>query len=86
MVVGGHPPPDLFKSTILVELRQRVWWTASVPISLTDASRWSRRRSTYGLRIQRIIGNHPQHPAVFSEGAQQSGVPFVSGVQQALSV
>jgi len=50
-----------------------------------QASRW-RRRSTYGLRIKRIIGNHPQHPAVFSEGAQQSGVPFVSGVQQALSV
>ena len=50
-----------------------------------QASRWSRRRSTYGLRIKRIIGNHPQHPAVFSEGTQQSGVPFVSGVQQALS-
>jgi len=85
MVVGGHPLPDLFRSTILVELRQKVGWTASVPISLTDALRW-RRRSTYGLRIKRIIGNHPQHPAVFSEGAQQSGVPFVSGVQQALSV
>jgi len=49
-----------------------------------QASRWSRRRSTCGF--QRILGNYPQHPAVFSEGAQQSGVPFVSGVQQALSV
>jgi len=68
-------PPLIEKSRIL----------ASVPFEV-QASRWSRRRSTYGLRIKRIIGNHPQHPAVFSEGAQQLGVPFVSGVQQALSV
>jgi hypothetical protein len=35
--------------------------------------------------FQRILRNHPQQAAVFSEGAQQSGVPFVSGVQQAFS-
>jgi hypothetical protein len=76
MVAGGHPRPDLCRSTILVELRQKVCWTASVPISLTDALRWRRPR---------ILGNHPQQAAAFSEGAQQSGVPFVSGVQQAFS-
>jgi len=48
------------------------------------AGRVDARPAVY--EFQRILGNYPQHPAVFSEGAQQSGVPFVSGVQQALSV
>ena len=59
--------------------------------SLTDtlrlkyqALRWRRPTNTV-YEFQRILGNHPQHPAVFSEGAQQSDVPFVSGLQQALS-
>jgi len=37
--------------------------------------------------IHRInLPHQPQHPAVASEGSQQLGVPFVSGVQQALSL
>ena len=32
------------------------------------------------------FSHHPQHPAVFSDGSQQLGVPIVSGVQQALSL
>jgi hypothetical protein len=43
-------------------------------------------RNASGKADQDHIGLHqPQHPAVFSEGSQQSGSPIVSGVQQALS-
>ena len=35
--------------------------------------------------VEHIKLHQPQHPAVFSEGAQQSGSPIVSGVQHACS-
>jgi len=35
--------------------------------------------------LQPLDLHQPQHPEVFSDGSQHSGVPTVSGVQQALS-